>query len=394
MVNSNSNDYDIAIAGAGAAGLTLLLYILDSGLSDKFNILVVDKSLKPDNSKTWCFWDKGNLTINDFIYHEWKTLTFSAFGNTYRQQLKEYHYHCVRSLDYSTKILERASLDKNITFLEAEIVDFTSNGEIASVITSAGTFDCKWVFQSVLRPRDYNDAKVDSSLLQHFIGWEIETDEALFDPDTATLMDFNTSQENGVTFFYVLPFTKRKALIEYTLFSGNLLDTHIYEDALEHYIHEEFGLERGQYTITRVEKGAIPMEDRVYQQWYCNRVMNTGTVGGFTKPTTGYTFTRLHEMSKIIVAALEKGEKVPLIKASDYRFRVYDIILLYLLKHEVDISVKIFRDLFKKNNFDRILQFLDEKTNFFQELSIFSKLSYMPFFRSIYKMKHRIVTGA
>ncbi|TVQ04373.1 MAG: hypothetical protein EA359_06615, partial [Balneolaceae bacterium] len=315
-------------------------------------------------------------------------------GSTFRESLSEYHYHCVRSLDYSSNIIKRARLNSNISFLEADIIDFSSNGDTSKVHTSAGEYHGNWIFQSVLPPPGYHRAKVDISLLQHFIGWEIETEKQSFDPDTATLMDFNTSQKNGVTFFYVLPFTKTKALIEYTLFSEKLLETHIYEDALSDYIKDRYGLLKENYTITRVEKGAIPMEDRKYPQWYCNRVMNTGMAGGYTKPSTGYTFSRLHDMSKKIVTALEKGVKIPDIKASGYRFRVYDMMLLYLLKNETDISIQIFRDLFKKNKFDRILQFLDEETKFVQELRIFSTLPYMPFFRSIYKMKHRIFTGA
>jgi lycopene beta-cyclase len=391
---NNHNRYDIIIAGAGAAGLTLLFYLLQSGISKERKILVVDKSLAPDGSKTWCFWDDGNISLADLIFHEWKALTVSASGSTFSENLKEYHYHCVRSLDYSTTIIERASLNDNISFLEAEIIDFSSNGDTSSVHTSAGEYQGYWIFQSVLHPPGYHNTKVDISLLQHFIGWEIETDRPVFDPETATLMDFNTSQENGVTFFYVLPFSKTKALIEYTLFSEKLLETRVYEDALEHYIQENFGLYSKNYSITRVEKGAIPMEDRQYPQWYCSRVMNTGTAGGYTKPSTGYTFSRLHDVSKKIVGELEKGYTIPDIKASGYRFRVYDMMLLYLLKNESDMSVRIFRDLFKKNKFDRILQFLDEKTNFLQELGIFSTLPYTPFFRSIYKMKHRIFTGA
>ncbi len=390
----NSEIYDIIIAGAGAAGLTLLLHILENDVLCRKKILVVDKSLSPDNSKTWCFWDNGKLSLDGYIFHEWKSLVFSALGNSYREKLSDYHYYCVRSIDYSAKILELSSSKNNITFLEADISNFTSNGEVATIHTSSGDMNGRWIFQSVLTPPDFNEARVDISLIQHFIGWEIETEKDLFDPDTATLMDFNTSQKNGVTFFYVLPFTRTKALIEYTLFSTQLLETHIYEEALEEYIKDVFGLHKNGYRILRVEKGAIPMEDRRYNPWYCSRVMNTGTVGGYTKPSTGYTFSRLHDMSRTIVSSLEKGEEIPSLMPSGYRFRVYDMMLLYLLKNDINTSVLIFHELFRKNKFDRVLQFLDEQTTFLNELGIFSKLPYMPFFRSIYKMKHRIFTGA
>jgi lycopene beta-cyclase len=68
--------------------------------------------------------------------------------------------------------------------------------------------------------------------------------------------------------------------------------------------------------------------------------------------------------------------------------------LLWLLESEPEVCKKIFHDLFDRNSFDRILQFLEEDTHLLQEISIFSSLPYIPFFKAIYKMKHRILTGA
>ncbi len=136
------------------------------------------------------------------------------------------------------------------------------------------------------------------------------------------------------------------------------------------------------------------MEDRRYSPWYCKRVLNLGTAGGFTKATTGYTFSRIHDRCSLIVKALENNTSLPHYPVSSYRFRVYDIMMLYLLQHEPEQAVKIFGQLFKKNSFDLVLRFLNEETSLTEELSIFRKLSYLPFFRSIYKMKHRIFAGA
>ena len=136
------------------------------------------------------------------------------------------------------------------------------------------------------------------------------------------------------------------------------------------------------------------MEDRRYSTEWCEGVFNIGTVGGLTKPSTGYTFTRIHRQSRDILEALEKNRTPGLNRASAYRFRVYDMMLLYILETYPEKSVTIFRELFKRNTFDRILQFLEEKTSFHQELAIFASLPYMPFFRAIWNTKQRILTGA
>jgi len=72
---------------------------------------------------------------------------------------------------------------------------------------------------------------------------------------------------------------------------------------------------------------------------------------------------------------------------------VYDLMLLYQLKHHPDISLAIFKELFEHNTMDRVFEFLDEQTNFLQELTLFSTLPYAPFFQSIWRMRRAILTG-
>lgn len=390
---SRVKHYDYIIAGAGAAGMTLLWNLLNSSLRKK-NILLIDRSLDPKNDKTWCFWADENVPYGDLIYHSWENLEVKAKGNRYVQSLSDYGYHCIRSVDHFSYIRDMAKSVNTVTMLEADIIGFTTSGERAKVDTSVGIFEADWIFQSAIKPPSLDRAVSDIRLKQHFLGWEIETPSPLFDPNKVTLMDFDVPQKNGVTFLYELPFQPNKSLIEYTLFSDKLLDEEEYTKGLELYIADKYSLKPGDFTIHRHEKGVIPMEDTRYPGWYTQRVMNIGTVGGLTKPTTGYTFTRIHHHSKQIIEALEQGNTPPVSNGSDYRFRVYDIMLLYLLQHHHETSIEIFNRLFQKNRFDRILQFLEEKTHIGQELGIFSTLPYTPFFKAIWKMKHRIFSGA
>jgi lycopene beta-cyclase len=387
-------EYDFIIAGAGASGLSLLWYIIQSSALSDRSILLIDRKLSPNDEKTWCFWDDHQMPFGDLIYHTWPVLEVSALGNHYTGELQKYEYNCIRSAEYSSKILALAKKTKNVTLIEADINGFQAKGNSGILHSSEGSFSASWIFQSVLKSPALKEAKSDISLKQHFLGWEIRTENPIFDPDKAILMDFEIPQSNGVTFFYVLPFSEHDALIEYTLFSDSVLFDAEYESSLKKYMFDKFNLSEKDYTLVRKEKGVIPMEDRRYPGMYCDRVVNIGIQGGLTKPSTGYTFTRIHRHSAGISKALEKGLPPPAGNSSGYRFRVYDIMLLYLLQNHPETSVRIFSELFKRNSFDRILQFLEEQTHPGQELSIFSSLPYYPFFKAIYKMKHRIFTGA
>ena len=391
---SDQKKFDFIIAGAGAAGLSLVRRMLDSPILKNRKILVIDQSFKPSRDKTWCFWEDFDLPDTNLIYHTWNKLLVRINGQTYSETLTEYRYNCLRSDDFSSPILEQAKEHPNVTFLEADILDFSGNKNTATVHTSNGDFNAEYIFQSVKKPPNFEKLKVDISLIQHFLGWEIESEKDFLAPETATFMDFEVPQKNGVSFMYLLPFSEKKALAEYTVFSKKILAEEEYQKEISDYLEKNYQLKESDYTIKRKEFGAIPMEDRRYPAWYCKNVLNMGTIAGLSKPSTGYTFSRIQKHSTLIINALEQGKKLPQNQSSSYRFRVYDLMMLYLLACETGNSRQVFFNLFDKYSFELVLKFLAEETNPIEEIKIFSGMPYRPFFRSIYKMKHRIFTGA
>ena len=390
----NRTEFDIIIAGGGAAGLSLLWHLINSHVLGGKQILVLDKDHTPRDDKTWCFWDDKQFPLKNLIHHTWDELSVKTAKHNEAEFLRDYKYHCVRSLEYSEHMMQVGAERLNVHFHEASVLEMSSENGKGIVKTDSHTFTAPIVFQSIVQPPSYKRAPVDNSLIQHFLGWEITTDSPIFDPKKALLMDFDVPQMNGVTFMYVLPFTKTRALIEYTIFSEELLPKDSYQKQISSYISERYNLKKDHYNIDREEFGKIPMEDRIFNPWQSKNIYSIGSVGGQTKPTTGYTFTRIQSQCKKIVHSLENNLELPEEWMSSYRFRVYDMMLLNLLKNEPETSITIFGELFKRNSFDRILHFLDEKTSISQEISIFSSLPYLPFFKSIYKMKHRIFTGA
>ncbi|MEX2600799.1 MAG: lycopene cyclase family protein [Balneolaceae bacterium] len=383
------NHFEYIIAGAGAAGLSLLWHLLQSPLGTK-PILVADRNLSNPPNKTWSFWDDRHPFM-ELTERSWNKLAVRSAGERFQETLKSMRYHAIRSDRYHKTVLELARKHPSVTLLEADILELSCRAGRAQVKTSVGEYSGTWMFQSIIPPKT---GRCDNSLIQHFTGFDIRTEKPLFDPDVATIMDFDTVQRDGLTFFYLLPFTEKEALVEYTLFSPQRLERSQYEMAIERYLRDRFQLNPNDYTITRKESGEIPMEDRRYPLRHNRRTWNIGTAGGLTKGSTGYTFTRIHRHSREIIRSLTKTGKPPRKKGeSTYRFRVYDMMILYLMQHEQQNAREIFHELFRKNSIERVLEFLDEKTRFSQEVALFSTLPWNPFFRSIWKMKHRILTG-
>ena len=71
-----------------------------------------------------------------------------------------------------------------------------------------------------------------------------------------TLMDFDRDQEDETRFIYVLPFSSKQALVEYTLFSGKIISDQEYEIGIKEYLKER-GI--GNFNVIEKEKGNIPM---------------------------------------------------------------------------------------------------------------------------------------
>jgi lycopene beta-cyclase len=376
--------YDLIIAGGGLAGLSLAWYLAKGGY--KGQVLIVDSTFAPLNDKTWCFWTNKEPAFKDIIYKKWKKAWVSVLDYSTFRYLNEYSYYCIRSSDFKEHVLRELRNHKNFTLLEENILDLSSNKSKAVLLTKNGdTYLANHIFQSVMKPKGLDIDQIKYPLKQHFLGWEIKTIEHAFDPETFTIMDFDHEFSPGVGFMYVLPFAGNRALLEFTVFSENLLKKKDYKKKIRSYLYHNYGLDKEHYQITRKEFGVIPMEDRPHLPFYENNIFNLGSVGGQTKPSTGYTFTRIQDYTQKLAGNLIQGYEPLPPRQSEFKYRYYDQLLLHILSHSTEDSLKVFKSLFKKNNFDEIFRFLGEETTFRQDLKIMSSVPYIPFVKAIGK---------
>ena len=117
------------------------------------------------------------------------------------------------------------------------------------------------------------------------------------------------------------------------------------------------------------------------------RIINIGSVGGASKPSTGYTFLRIQQQCQSLVQQMENGqEPFPLLMGST-RFGLYDEMLLNIMDKKGDYSEDIFRQLFQNNPVQRILKFLDEETHIGEELLIMNSVPRKKFIKSFLNIK-------
>jgi lycopene beta-cyclase len=350
--------------------------LLANEVTAKKKILLIDREQKLQNDRTWCFWEVGAGFFECIVAKQWDELSF--YSNSYSSPLSmaPYKYKMIRGIDFYNYCLQTIQKHPNVTLLYDEVLAFS--GKMVQLKNTA--IDCTntVVFSSLYIPAAKQKGR--HYLLQHFKGWMVETEDPVFDIKKATLMDFRVSQQHGASFVYVMPLTEQKALVEYTLFTGVLLQHHQYDTALKDYLQHFLNI--GTYKITDTEFGIIPMTSADIPAMK-DGVHLIGTAGGQTKASTGYTFQFIQKQAAAITANLAAG-KNPFAKKpiASGRFRIYDNTLLRILAHNKMPGDEIFARLLKKNKASAIFKFLDNETSFAAELKIMTTVPQWMFIKA------------
>jgi lycopene beta-cyclase len=380
--------YDFIMAGGGAAGLGLAYELSLSSLRGK-RILIVDRDAKDRNDRTWCYWSDKTTRFDHLACHTWDRVQVinKEFHKTY--DLHPYRYHMIRGIDFYQSMRESLSTVPGVSSIQARIQSIadTKDHTAAEVTVSQGeTYQAKWVFDSTFNPSDYYSGNQNYHYLkQHFKGWEIETPTDTFDPTTVTLFDFRTPQNGCMRFFYVLPLSKRRALVEYTLFSANLIKGKEYDQAVADYLEKVLNIPK--YRVDTTEAGVIPMTDQPFPRKLEKRVMAIGTKGGRVKSSSGYAFLRIQQDSRAIVKSLlDQGHPFDVPPGAG-RYRLFDTIMLHVMHRNGDRMADIFTQMFQRNSITSIFRFLDEDSPLGENIRFLSTLPKTPFIKALLKVK-------
>ena len=270
-------EFDYIIIGGGCAGLSLAYELDINKKLEKKTLAIIEIREKYKRDKTWSFWKVFNHNFEDCVIKSWNNFTINSRYGSHEMKNKKYPYQTIDSGLFYKKVINRLKRNQNIQFLKDTDHLNTKNSFVFNSITSNQVYD--------------------SGLWQHFKGIEIETPKNIFDDEIFNLMDFDCDQRNNVHFFYTLPFTKNKALVETTWLSKMNDETlNDYDLQLENYIKETLKIKN--YTIKYEEEGAIPLfypMKKIEQN-----KLNIGSAGCMTRLSTGYTFLNIQDHSKFI----------------------------------------------------------------------------------------------
>ncbi|MES2411093.1 MAG: lycopene cyclase family protein [Bacteroidota bacterium] len=360
--------YHYIFTGSGLSALMTVYEMVISGKFEDKTILLIDEDSKKSNDRTWCFWDSNDLFAS-IISKKWNFALFADKGFKRQLVLDPYQYKLIKSLDFYILAFDTISKHPNIHFVNQKVLAFQELGNHCVVKTAEESYTCDKVLNSIFNPEIVKSQNKYPFLHQHFIGWFIKSNEAVFNPNCATFMDFSVEQKGNTRFIYVLPTSETEALIEYTLFSKDLLPAAEYEAEIQNYI-QKLGIT--EYEIIEKEQGNIPMTSYPFWKHNTKNIVNIGSAGGWTKASTGYTFKSTVKKSKALVRFLKTKNDFRKFHKKD-KFWFYDLLFLDVLNRRNDKGSEVFSALFKKGNPTLIFKFLDEETSAWEDLQVIWK---------------------
>ena len=368
--------FDYIICGGGASGLLLSnAFISDKFFNDK-KILIIERESKTTNDKTFGFWNDKESVLDEMVFKEWEFAEFKDSNSYNTFLLNPYKYKMIKSSQFYSHIGNKILKASNFKYLNSNINEIDEINNI--VKTDDGEFNSSIIFSSIYNEVNFKKYPL---LKQHFIGWTIETKSESFDDNKITFMDFSVDQKDEIRFMYILPFSKNKALVEYTLFSKELISDNEYEKEIKSYLKEN---NIQGYTIKEKEKGMIPMTCYPFFENNTDTYFQIGTAGGWSKPSTGYTIKNSIKKIDVIVESLKQNKPLSKIRFKN-RFWYYDLLFLDVLIASKGKGSQVFSDLFKNNDPIKIFKFLDENSSVVEELSIFLSVDIKTFVKSLFK---------
>lgn len=365
--------WDIIIIGGGLGGLSLAVELSAPEFAH-LSVLVLEKRAHYVRDRTWSYWTDQPHRYSHLERQRWQSWNVSLSGLQ--------HNHSSAQLAYAT-------LDAD-AFYQSALQSIGNAGHIElqmnCAVTAVDAATCTVTLQGaqVLRARTLLDARPaalhqPSALVQQFVGWEVTTQQDVFDAQSVQLMAFEP-HSRGLHFWYVLPYSTRCALVETTWVSPADWQPD-YHAELNHYLAK---LCNGQsYSIGYQEQGVLQLDAPARPS---TATVGLGRNGGTLRAATGYAFLdtighaaqlvqslALHVQSGATTAWQPVQFQRP---ASDAWM---DSVFLQVLAQDWQTAPDYFMQIFKTLSAQDTVAFLTGRATATQKLAMMRSLPVRPF---------------
>ncbi len=281
MIRNATHQFDYILVGGGLQSGLLALALLHHQPGVK--ILLVERGVSLGGNHTWSFHDADvPQTAAKWV----ATISATRWG-AYRvrfpglDRVVSSRYASISSEQFSEAVrLEMEAGYGNRILLRCNAVEVAPH----HVVLDDGARYSARLVVDCRGPRHYPGGE---GGVQKFVGFEVEFENAWPD-NLPVLMDGCVNQDDGFRFMYVLPFTRRRVLLEDTCFSNHAdLDRDASLAAVSEYIARTTD---SNWRIVREEQGRLPMPFAQGGFPEASLPLRGGYAGGWFHAATGYSF--------------------------------------------------------------------------------------------------------
>lgn len=271
--------FDYAIAGGGLQAALLVLAI--RARSPRASIAVVERDDHLGGNHTWCFHASdasrtAHAWIEPAVAHRWSGYDVRFPG-------------VERTIDDAYFCITPESLEPAVEAALANPGDRLTRGTaVADLSRSQLTLETGEVLPArlVIDARGPAEGVPEDTGFQKFVGQELQL-SAPHGLTRPVLMDATVDQSDGFRFFYLLPFTEDRLLVEDTRFTNTPdLDREAYRAGIAAYCAEAGWEVQG---VAREEAGVLPMPWATADPGAEGGILLAGYRGGWFHPGTGYS---------------------------------------------------------------------------------------------------------
>ena len=372
-------EYDIIVIGAGLSSLMFLSKMISK--KSKLSILVLEQKDSIVRNQSFCVWEGPGLINIEKEFklrakHRWDKILIENNKEKIKKNIHPYHYVCHDGHSTLKKLSTQLNAKVKI-FYASKVTRINQIDEKIQVISSEGNFCSKYLIDS--RPKiEKNEIKSDY-MQQAFIGNEIEVKSNYFNEDEATIMSFSKNKTE-TEFIYQLPFTKKRALVETTLFSTNPDLRKLQQK------HTRNLKKYGNYKILKSERGIIPMA--VVEAKANKRIMKIGTSSGMVRASSGYSMRKIANwISNHKGKTLKKNNLLSFRYTPNPLLDFFDKIFLRVIKDYPNKSPDLFFNLFNQSNHKSLIKFLSDKPSWLDIINIIMSMPKRLMLKGLLKKK-------
>jgi lycopene beta-cyclase len=355
-------DYEFCFVGAGVSTAIHLLTHRDFFKNKR--VLILEAGPDFGSEKTFCSFSAHEIPTQ-------KELLFRSFEASGKDFYKSYEVNTpYRCLEARRLFFELDQFIKSSPFFKIEF------GQTVDRLR-----DCGGLFEVLGRTVEFVfDARPPAIRgpiwYQHFMGWELDFKRP-HQINTPILMEIDPSFQEGLKFFYLIPKSQKKILVELTYFSEQVLDDLEYERELASFLKAK---KWAEYQKVFWERGCIPLVTINPPIFLPKNYRALGIRAGHLRASTGYSVWRSFLCSR---------ERGPLLENTfDLRWCVIqwlDNLFLKVLQLEPRYAAELFTLFFRRLGGEAISSFLSESPSWRSLLSVIKTMPKLRFVAAVFR---------